>query len=306
MVSFKNPPRGYKSNEWPLPHTFNYRFALSLEDTTSDATQIIILRNSKENAIAAENVEVNPHNPLFEECNGPLCHAQSIIPKVSLTIDAFIGNLAQADLGAGSAGSSPNRILRFNWLPIYTAFENQLDADDLNSTLTTMDILELVKDPNFDAVHPLFVTKLVNATSFAQSWPLTTAPPNITDESIDDVGLTTDGLPEEIAFSTDTYFDHIKFGENSGMLRKMVPKMHTDLVSYARPFHFFSNNFTFPTVKRINKFTYCGIIFSVPPANGGRQNVIASETSAIEHIFFNVNVSFDEWNMGFDQLVISV
>ncbi len=295
MVRFKIPPSGYKSDEWPLVHSFSYRFALSLEAAASDATQIIILRGSKENAVAPELIEVNPANTLFEECDGPLCHAKSIIPRVSLTIDAFVTPTAATDVGGAGVP------ILFNWLPIYTAFENQLDADDLNSTLTTMDILELTKDANFDAVHPLFAGKLTNTSLWGQNFPLTTSPPNITDESVDDVGLTTNALPEHVAFNTATYFNHIKFGENSGMLRKMAPRMNTGKASQERPYHFFSNNFTFPTVKRINKFTYCGIIFSLPAADSSRQNFVASEVTAIEHLFFRVNVNYDEWNMNFDQ-----
>lgn len=296
MAFRKFPPKGYKMEEYPLPHSFEYRFALDMLDATADATCITLIRMSTENTGSPELIEVNPKHTDFAECNGPTVHKGSIIPKMSFSLNAFIGEAAATQIGGG------DKKVLFNWLPIYTAFENTLDATDEVSGLAITAILELAKDAAaFETVVPLFVDKLTNATSYAALHPLTTEPPNITDETFDDWGLSTNALPEQIAFDKDLYFDIMRFGTNASMLKKVAPRMNTGVVSGNRPFHYSSNNFTYPTVKRANPFTFCGVIISLPQADTHGQNVIASEILSLEHVFFNARCSYDEWNPAFEQ-----
>lgn len=295
----KFPPRGYFNEEYPLPHDFIYKFSLSLENVAKDATICTMFRNSIENTVNPEQIEVNPHKPVFEECNGPTCHSGSIIPKLSFSLNAFMNIASNTDVGGASGPSKP---IKFNWAPLYCAFDD-IDATDEESNLTVGNIVELEKG-GFSEINPTFVSDLTVTSGHASSHPLTTAPGNITDETFDDWELGTDLVMESVAWSKETYFEHIRFGTVTKKLQKVMPRINTGMVSASRPFRYYSNNFTYPSVKRINDFTYCGVMIMLPQAGDTEQPILASEVTDIEHINFTIRASFDEWNPAFDQSAI--
>jgi len=292
----KHPPRGYFDQEYPLPHVFQYKFSLQLQDVAQDATICPLFRNSTENTTQIDLIEVNPQNTLFAESNGPTCHKGSIIPRTTVSIKAFLSEASALTFDPLGI----NKPVMFNWAPIYTSFANSLDAADDRTGLAVSDIMELAKG-FFEEVNPLYVADLDNAVGHSSAFPLTTEPSNFVDETFDDWGLGVDTVMEHVAWSKNVYFNHVRFGTNSAMLRKVCPKIHTGVVTAGRPFSHYSNNFTMPSVKRINPFTFCGILFSVPAAGDTEQPILDSEVTDIEHLFFTVRVLFDEWNPNFDQ-----
>lgn len=297
MTNRKFPPRGYKAEEFPLHHSFTYKFSLNLTDVAQDATIVTLLRNSTENTTNPEAIEVNPHNASFAECNGPLCHPMSIIPKMTLSMNCFQSEASALVIDA----NKDNKGVLFNWMPIYTAFADSIDAVDDFSGATVGTILELAKG-SFEEISPIFVADLDNAVGHGALHPLTTQPNQITDETFDDYELGTDTVMEHVAFDKDLYFDIMRFGTNAHMLRKVAPRIHSAYVSPQHPWTYYSKNFTYPTVKRINPFTFCGILFSLPQAGSTEQLILDSEITDIEHLFFSVRCSYDEWNPGFDQV----
>ncbi len=292
------PPRGYFAQEFPMYHEFTYKFSLQLEDVNQDSTIATLIHASEANAVTPESVNVNPSNGQFAENNGPLCHMGSIVPKMSMSINAFLSIASAADIGA-------DKPVIFNWMPLYTSFENSLTAVDDQTSLEVEDIIELQHDATNKDTTPLFSTaNLDNVVGHATGQPLTTEPPNITDETFDDYDLSVDTVMESVAFNKGIYFDHMRHGTNKAMLRKVAPHMNTGMVSARRPFKYFSNNFTYPAVKRMNPFTFCGILFHVPEAGATEQPILASETTVIEHIFFTLRCRYPEWNPNFDQTFV--
>ncbi len=284
----KFPPQGYKALEYPLPHNFDYKFSLHAEGSDKHATYATLLK-ATEQATGVDSVIVNPKNAAFAEDVGALIHMGSIVPRISVSINAFLTKTA--------IETDAVRQVMFNWMPIYTAFLPSLEAQDDKTDTQIEDILELQHNPTDKDAYPLFDgTKL----SHVGSQPLSTIGRT---EVFGDYGLATNATMENIAFDKELYYDAKSYYTNSAMLNKVAPKMHSALVTRDRPFHHFSNNFTHPTVKRGNPYTYCGILFYLPNVDKDEQLIAdaadVTNTSPILHV--NMKVRYDEWNPMFDQ-----
>jgi hypothetical protein len=286
-MKMARPPRGYDQMEYPLHHEFDYKFGLSAEAPTKNCMIATILRGRHDMANAIETIEVNPENSNYAEETGPSCYPDSIIPRISLRIDA--------NMSKGAIETDAIRRIKFRWFPIYTAMETRLDAADERTGTDVEAILELQHNATGKKVYPVFMGTNLNA---GFSHPLNTVSDT---ETFDDYGLTANDVIEGVTFDMDTYFDARKFYSNKGMLEYVCPKIHTETLTRDRGWHYHSNNYTYPTVKRITKYTWCGIGFEIPQADSAQQYFHAGDVTGIDHIDFTVRVGLDQWNNKFDQ-----
>ncbi len=285
----KFPPRGYSQTQFPLPHDFNYKFALDAADTTKEATICTLFRAS-EGAINADTVLVNPAHATFAEDTGPMVYMGSIIPRVSVSFTAKINQVAH-DI-------DKVQHLNFKWMPIYTAFLNTLDAENVGTPASDIEtIIEMKHDTTNKRAGPLFTgTDLLNAACH----PLSTIGET---EVFGDYDLTTNAIMEAVNFQEEEFWDAKSYYTNAGMLNKVTGSFRTVSLDFDRkPYTYGSSNFTKPMVKRGNPYMFCGILFYVPPAGEFGQTAEAADiTTSISHIQFYVKVRFDEWNSEFDQ-----
>ncbi len=288
----KFPPKGYTALDFPLPHDFAYSFSLTGEAAVTKSHTICPIIRCTEDITTPENIEVNPQNPSFAEETGSMIAPNSIVPRIKLSIKASISKAAIA--------TDALRHINFNWFPIYMAFEDMYTAADAFLTTTVKDILELTTGAAKKAGYPTWDgVDLINAGNY----PLNTV---LFTELYSTTGLTANAAMEGVNFNASTMFDAFSFYSNSGMLNKAKGKTtHVSLDTQKNTtYSYFSNNFTFPSVKRGNPFTFCGILLTVPPY-GTRQNFgVASDVTAIAHVDFNISVGYDEWNNQFDQGVL--
>ncbi len=281
----KFPPKGYRQMEYPLPHEFEYKFGLNIEDETKNTVVLPILR-ADESCLDAETINVNPTHLGFVEETGAACQMGSIVPKISMTINAFFTKLAFT--------THAIRQLVFQWAPIYTAFEESLTAEDTKTGIEIEDIVELDHQTGDKEVLPLFVADV----KVGANHPLSTINKV---ETLSTVGLTTSALLESVAFSEDDYFDCKSYYTNGSMLNKVMPRLNTARVTYERNFHYHSNNFTNPTVKRMNPYTFCGLMVHLPQCSSTLQPILCGDITEHEAMYFHVKIKYDEWNPLFDQ-----
>ncbi len=284
-MAHKFPPKGYNALAHPLPHNFEYQFSLAAENATKDATIITLFRSSQA-VNAAESIEVNPTNASFGEETGPLNQMNSIVPKVSFNM--------KCSMTKGAIETDKMRSLQFKWMPIYTAFLDSLEAYDIKSNQQIEDILELQHDVTNQDTYPLFS----NVDLGTNVMPMSTK--NAT-EVFGDVGLTTDTKLESVAFDEDDFWDTLSYKSNAAKLRKQIGQIHNVNVTRDRPYSYYSNNATFPTVKRGNMYTFCGILIWLPQAGGLGQVFKSGDTTDIDHLYVTASVRYDEWNPDFDQ-----
>ncbi len=280
------PPRGYRDNEHPLYHNFRYTFSMGMESFTKDSTICTIFRTS-EAATAPETIFVNPAHPAFVQDAGPLIHNGSIVPRISVQFVVSISKVAIA--------TDAVRYMIVKYAPIYTAFLESLTAEDAKTGDAVEDIVGLQHETTNKDTYPLFETAdLPNAGN----QPLSTVPAT---EVFGDYGLTTDAKLQNVTFGEELYYDAKQYYSNSGMLRKVMPGWRTMYLNQNKIFKYNSNNFTNPSVKRGNPYTFCGIMFDVPQAGEGEQPHIASETTDIAHVNIGMHIRFEEWNPTFEQ-----
>ncbi len=288
MAFGKFPPAGYNLEEYPLPHTFVYDCDFGLESAVADVTTICPIIVYTEEAGAVETIEVNPRNANFAQDTGPLIHPGSIVPKISVSMSAFLNEAAIAE-GV--------RRLNFFTMPIYSSFDS-LDAFDEKTGATLLTTLGMEKNGTPQRVGPNFNTVNLKGGS---DYPLSTIPFTQTATT---AGLTTDASMEGIAFSLSNYWNAMRFQTNRNMLKKVTGQMKLHTMTDRFNFHSFSNNFTYPTVKRGNPFTFCGVLVHIPQAESEHQMINAGEITDISHMTFRMRISFDEWNPQFDQTPI--
>ncbi len=291
MPRHKRPPRGYRQEEYPMVHQFEYHFGLSLENTAKAGTICPILA-ATESGLAPEDMIVNPSHTLFSEDTGTEIFMGSIVPRISVNIHAFLTNTHQ--------NLYENQII-LKWYPLYTAFLESLDAEDIKTASQVEDILELAHGTGSKAVKPQYngTDLYETAASGRGSFPLTT---KMRTQAFADVGLTTDAKLEGVNLDTGLLYDALSYYSNGGMVSKVKGKTNTVRLEKNRgSYNYYSNNFTNPMVKRGNSYTFCGIQFYLPQADDASQSALSSEMTDINHVQIAMRVRYDEWHSSFDQ-----
>lgn len=291
MAKRKFPPKGYAAIEYPLPHEMRYSFGLLGENEAKNSMIVTLIRTS-EDLGTPETIEVNPHNNAFVEESGPTIHLNSIIPRMNLKFTARMTTAA--------IETDKMRSLIFNWMPIYMAFEDDYVAKDVMTNTEVEDILEMSHTAATGNKRgtPLQSTVKSDTTNHASVQPLNAVSDT---EVFGDYNLTTNTILEFQAFDTNLFWDAMDHFSNRGKLQKVVGKWHTQVVTRDRPFIYSSHNFTYPTVKRGNPWTYCGILFHLPQGVDFNQHFNAGETTVIEHLSIDLLCKYDEWLPDFDQ-----
>ncbi len=291
MPSHKFPPKGYRQEEHPLPHQFGYNGGFNILDNTKLATMCTLIRTS-ENVLTPEDVEVNPANNAFLEETGATITRGSIVPRINFT---FRASLSQAMLADWEFAK-----VQIQYIPIYSAFLNPLEALDNMTNETVEDIMEIQHGVSVKKVNPLFNTvKMTNQTAH----PMNTV---LHGETFSDWNLTTNTQMEYITFGNEVMYNALQYYSNSGMLKKIIGQKRTFTMSRDRPAFVHSNNFTNPSVKRGNPYTFCAVLIwcSKPGFYSHGHTADFDATSNKDLVHMSVDVRYDEWNPNFDQTEI--
>jgi len=284
---YKRAPKGYRKAEFPLSHRFAYNFSLQGESSTKQTMIAPILRYS-ELANVPETINVNPSHPSFTEEAGCTCNPDSIIPRINFKLECTMAKVA--------IETDKMRSLRFLWYPIYTSFLEGLDSADRKTGTTVKAILEL------EAENTNRTTQPITANTDLGTWLHPLSNVNDPDEAGPaNWGLLTDAKLEGIIWSESLMEDALNYYSNGNMLRTMMGRHHKPLVTRDRPYTYYSNNKTYPKVKRMNPHTFCGFMIHVYQASTMNQIFNADEVTVINHLNVKLQVQYDEWNQEFDQ-----
>ncbi len=292
---YKRPPRGYKLNDFPLPHKFAYWGSLSAKSVNEAAVMLTLIRSS-ESQTAIEAVEVNPIHTNFAEETGPTIALGSIVEKWKCSMDF--------QLSKNAIETDKVRNLLVHWMPIYSAFREDLEAKDDKSDTEIEDILFLTRNDSTKTVLPTMGTDKVLSGGLQ---PLNTV--NDT-EVFGDYGLTTNNILETVRFLSETYRDAMRFFSNRGLLKKLTGRIHVHRLSRDKNIHIKFPMFVNPRVKRGNPYMFCAVLIWLEQGNtttSHNQIVSASELTVVSlgHVNFVVRCEWDEWNPQYDQTASS-
>ncbi len=189
-----NPPRGFKSEVYPLRHRVMYSVGLSCVTGTMNTAFCTLVRHTND-VIAGTpgSIVVNPHNTNYVEDNGAAVCKMSILDKLSLSI--------KFNLTENFTLDSMNK-LKFLWRPIFFSFPEKLAAADDDTGTTEESILGLTSDATLEDVVPLTTNKLPVVGASEKNQALSTV--NIA-EVIGDYNMSTDATMEDHVFVEDTF-----------------------------------------------------------------------------------------------------
>ncbi len=283
MTSFKHPPKGYLQAEFPLPHNFQLMPTFSIDNAiVQNATYIPILMND-EGLVNPDTVNANPEHGSFAESDNVYCYKNSIVPKINFTMEL--------SMMKGAIETDKIQFIKFYWMPVYVSFLNRLDASDSKTGTTVEAILELEHETVGKSAYPIWGTVDIGELDVKIHANATTAL----------MGMTTNDVQENIVFDRSLFFDALQYYTNAPMLKKVIGTMKQGFITRDRPFRYHSSNFTNPMVKRINPYTFCGVLIYFPKAGDPESHVATGDVTNISHVRGNIKVRYDEWNSQFDQ-----
>ncbi len=272
--------------KYPRIHNFDFGFGLSADNVLKAST--IVPYMYQNNAIVDyENIKTNPENADFGVvAYGDVC-AGSYIPNISVVWTAVI-----------PPTDTEIVMLRFDTMEIGISMLNRLDAFDKKTGDDIETILELQHATNDEIAYPLFNgTKLFESGGTYDIAPL---------GGFADIGLTTDGQPEGVAFDKELFFDAMHYYTNREMLKVVSDRMRTNIVSeplipHGRAMIIGGRRIRVPSLcKFANPYDFCGELFHVPQSGSRTQYHLAGETLAIEHLMVKGHVRFYEFNPDFN------
>ncbi len=229
--------------EWfPQPHVINGSMSFEFDDATLDQT-IIPVAFYDEGLGAPSANETHPENAGFaivtDQAN---CFVNSTVNQMFIELRFSVTK----DFIEDSIAS-----LRLCYMPIHCAFLEDYTAADEVSTATVASILELQTETTDRQGGPLYVAGTDVPEKFTNS-ALTGANTPFLDT---DLGL------EAVAFSVDAYYDAIHFLTIANKVRACSGGLRWITMTAQRPFQRVRLGVV-PKIKRMNPFTYYGILLN--------------------------------------------
>ncbi len=270
-----------KTEHYAQPHDMLNAFAFELDDATLDST-IYPFAFYDEGMGAPTALETHPENAAFvvvsDQAN---CFINS---RINLVIANIRFNLTSFFFDHNIPA------VRLAFMPIHMAFIDDYTAIDELSTLEVQDVLEMQTESTDNQGGPLYVAATDLPERTASDALLATTTPF----------LDTDTGLEAVAFSSPQFYDMMHFMTNSGKLKAASGGLHWTVLDANHPVKDFDIRIV-PKVKRMNKFTYFGLLVHCPINTANDQIAKAGDiTAATQYVDCTVRCRYSEWNLDFN------
>lgn len=271
--------------EWfPRPHDIRYGYSHGLEHTTNqDLKQAVINPIAfSDNGLGAPSAyNANPKHASFTEVNMPNCFPES---RLNVITTQLIFSLTKAAYETDKLIA-----VRCAYMPIYTSFDDII-AKDRVSTLDIGTILELQRESTDFQCYPLFNgLDVLGRNGLA----VPTLHANVP-------GLTTDQKLEYVTFNHEDYYDHLQYSPISKKLMNCQGGIKWFTLTRNKPVAKI-NIFTRPKIKRMNDYSFHGVMTLVPPVSNDYQLCGAADTTIDSpHVGVSFHSRFNEWHQDFD------
>ncbi len=295
------PPRGFKSEVYPLRHRVIYSFGLGAKSDTANTALCTIVMQSNDIQNPVDQVVVNPHNTLYESDAGPHCAKMSIIDKMNISLKFnttnFWSDLAHTSGLAGAEVFSGDSIhvLKFLWRPFFWSFSEKLDAIDDDTSTSVTEILAMTKGVSQEDYVPITDNKLPSAGPSEKDHPVSTV---YGTQAYTDFNMTSDLKMEDHNFDEDLLQDALRRYTIKGALRACMGRTRHVTLSRSKPFHnVYLSKFVPRAIRRVMGYTYMGIQIHVPIESQIEQAYMGGNlTSAAPHLGVKLIANYNEWN----------
>lgn len=268
--------RAHKMN-YGLPHSEEVAFDMLSETETQNSTIIPIFMQDEAKGDPFDK-NVNPAHSSFAEDGGPTCYPNSDIRKVFTQLKIWMDKTARV--------TDNVEFMVFQWMPIYCAFEEDVDIKDDKSGSNIGLWTEMQNEDTDKQSYPLWSGTDMNGGSGLHT---------------DVPGLTGGQTIESVAFDADSFWDAWNYSSFRKKLMTICPGgLRTSIVYKDRPFIVGGWNNVVSKLKHMNPYTFCGLLLHLPQADHPDQMYAAADgTNAALKVSFKS--FFYEYNDYFDQ-----
>ena len=271
----------FMKNKWyPRPHHKNNTFGFGLESGVENRATIYPVIMHDEGLGNPATYNAHPEHASFALASEPNCYPESRVNSVVVDMKF---NLTKDFLETDKLSH-----VRVATMPITVAFDDTEVTDELSGS-SIGDILHLQRETTDRQTYPLWNGVDMKDYVSANSANLPTNVP----------GLTTDQSIEGIDWNPDVFYNGIQYYTTANKLK-----------SVQRGLKWFNLSKNHPTarvrfvisskVKRINPYTFFGVLAYVPQASSPHQYHTTSDTTDVNHVNCSVQYRYQEWNQGFD------
>ncbi len=289
------PPAGFNERKYPLHHKLIASFGLSAITTTQNTCLLPLIMGSTDLDVAADTIQVNPHNTNYEEDGGPLCRQNSIIDDLTLSLKFNMTDLCNSGEIISTVFGDGLKHLNFLWRPIMFSFPEKLTAADDDTGTTVATILALTSDDTNEDVVPITTSKLPTTGASDLSLPVSTV--NAV-QVFGDFNMTTDTTMEDHVWDENLFQNAMRRFTNKGALKACVGRTRYVHLTDHKPYQkFFIRKFVPRSVRRIVDRTFMGIQVHVPTetdVESDYRNLGLTASSA--HLGCKVICHYNEWN----------
>ncbi len=273
-----------KSKWFPQPHSMHHSWYHRLESgSVNDATIYPILHYDEGLGTPTAN-ESSPRNAAFVQASHPNCFVGSRVDNVFCQLSFAMAK--------GLYGTDNINAVRLAFMPIFLAFKDDYTAIDELSSNEIQDVLEMQTESTDRQGFPLYNTVKV-FEKFSNSALLAAG--------VD--GLTTTQVLEGVAFSSNVYYNALKFMTIAGKLKSVQGGLKWLTLTSNRPVRTVGIKLRSKT-KAMNEFTFFGVLIYVPKVDTDEQIATANDTTNIDHVSVDVTTRFNEWNEDFNMKMI--
>ncbi len=265
---------------YPRPHNGAWNWNHGIETGVANEATIFPIAFYDEGLGAPSAYNAHPEHASFAETFSPNCFPDSRVNSVILDLEFA--------LTKGAIETDGLHGIRCAFMPIFTSFGTELDEADEKSTETIKTILELATESTDRQTYPLYndikmVEKFTGSATFAAI----------------QFGLTASQVLEGVAFSSATYYDALQYYTNGGLLKKLQGGLKWFTLTRNKTFKKFRIHIR-PKVKRMNPYTFFGIMTYVPKVGSSEQMAVPADTTNISHVNVSMNPVYNEWHQNFD------
>jgi hypothetical protein len=262
---------------YPRPHDRQLQLLFSTVNSNQNSTIIPIIHHD-EGLGDPNSYNANPMHSSFAESNSSNAYPDSEIRRIHARLDLSLTKQCY--------DTDKIEILRVMVMPIYISFLEDLTAADEKTGSTIEDILNLTHETTDRQTYPVYTGTDIYG--------------DVTDLGTNTPGLTTDTDAEYVNFNPDQFWDAMTYYTNAGKLRKCIGKPKFFDVRKRSVSSLNMKISIKPKVKRMNEYTFCGLLIYLPEPATGRQLFNSSADSGVYHLQATLRERWLEWNENFD------
>ncbi len=269
-----------KTTWYAQPHTSQKSWSHGMETAALNQATIFPIVHHDEGLGNPSALATHPENAAFVVQDNTNCFPDSRVDNVFCQFTfALTKGALETDKVTG---------IKCAFMPIHTAFKEDLIAIDELTSIETQDVLELTSESTDRQAHPLYndvkmVERYSNSALMATSMP----------------GLTTTQVLEGVTFGHTGYYNSLHYLTIAGKMKTLQSGLKWFTLTRQHPIKVINIKFNSKS-KYMNPYTFFGVLCYVPAIDSTVQIPNAAEVTNIPHVSVNVVTRYNEWNQNFD------